>query len=288
MLYYRSTLLLCTTALFCGLCQVAFAGPTFSDEKIDALEGVGITQYLDESIPLDLKFVDQKGNDVTLANYINGEKPVIITLNYYRCPMLCSLTLNGLTTGMQEMKLNLGSDFDVVTISINPEEKHQLALKNQVGYLSRYDREGSENGWHFLTGEQENITAIADALGFGYVLDEKTGEFHHTASIMFLTPDGRISRYMNDVRFQGRDLRFALVEASNGKIGSLIDTFLLFNCFQYDPDSNSYAPSAWKLMRMAGVLTLILLAGGIFVLGRFHPTDKGSGTMPQSSTGLIS
>lgn len=281
-------LLFFTTALICGLSYATFAGPTFSDEKIDALDGVGITQNLDSQVPLELAFVDELGNDVTLADFINGEKPVIITLNYYRCPMLCSLTLNGLTTGMKELKLNLGSDFDVVTVSINPDEKPPLALKNQEGYLQQYDREGSENGWHFLTGNQQNITKLADALGFGYVFDPKTGEYLHTASIMFLTPDGKISRYMNDVRFLGRDLRFALVDSSNGKIGSLIDTFLLFNCYQYDPDSNSFTPSAWKLMRMAGVMTLVLLAGGIYILARFKPPDKDSGKMSHSSTGLIS
>ncbi len=276
MLMNRSFLFIGTAAISCCLSQFTWAGPTFSDEKIDALEGVGITQHLEAQVPLDLSFVDEQGNPVTLANYVNGEKPVIITLNYYRCPMLCSLTLNGLTTGMKEMKLNLGSDFDVVTVSINPDEKPPLALKNQEGYLGQYDREGSENGWHFLTGDQENITALAESLGFGYVFDPETGEFHHTASIMFLTPDGTISRYMNDVRFFGRDLRFALIDASEGKIGSMIDTFLLFNCYQYDPDSNSYTPSAWKLMRMAGVTTLVVVAGGIMVLSRTNPTKPST------------
>ena len=285
---YRTILMLGATTVICGLSHVSKAGPTFSDEKVDALEGVGITQNLEAQVPLDLAFVDEHGNDVTIGDFLNGEKPVIITLNYYRCPMLCSLTLNGLTTGMKEMKLSVGSDFDVVTVSINPDEKPPLALQNQEGYLQQYDREGSQNGWHFLTGNQLNITKLADSLGFGYVFDPKTGEYLHTSSIMFLTPEGKISRYMNDVRFLGRDLRFALVDASNGKIGSLIDTFLLFNCYQYDPDSNSFTPSAWKLMRMAGVMTLILLAGGIYILSRFNPTDKGSGNMLQNSTGLIS
>jgi len=286
MIFHRCNILLAIATLFCGLSVVAQAGPTFSDEKIEELDGVGITQYLDTQIPLDLAFVDENGNAVTIADYVNGEKPVIITLNYYRCPMLCSLTLNGLTTGMKEMKLNLGSDFDVVTVSINPDEKPPLALKNHAGYLSQYDREGAENGWHFLTGDQRNITKLADALGFGYVFDPKTGEYLHTASIMFLTPQGKISRYMNDVRFIGRDLRFALIDASDGKIGSLIDTFLLFNCYQYDPDSNSFTPSAWKLMRMAGVMTLIILVGGIYLLNRFNPTDKGSGKPLQVSREL--
>ncbi len=282
MYFSRPFFLIVTTALLCGVSSIALGGPIFSDEKLEALEGVGITQNLDDTIPLDLSFVDQLGNAVTLADFVNGEKPVIITLNYYRCPMLCSLTLNGLTTGMKEMKLDLGSDFTVVTVSINPDEKHPLALKNQEGYLEQYDREGSEEGWHFLTGEQENITALANALGFGYVLDEKTGEFHHTASIIFLTPNGRISRYMNDVVFFGRDLRLALVEASEGKIGSLIDTFLLFNCYQYDPESNSFTPSAWKLMRMAGVVTIVALASGIAILGWTNSAKKTLGETQDS------
>lgn len=243
------------------------AGPTFADEKIDALEGVGITEHLDERIPLELTFVDEDGNVIVLGQYFNNDKPIILTLNYYKCPMLCSLTLNGLTAGLEEMEWTLGDEFEIVTLSINPDEKAPLAKKNQEGYLGHYDREGAEEGWHFLTGEQKNITKLADALGFGYVFDSNTGEFHHTASIVFITPDGRISKYMNDVQFRGQDLRFALIEASEGKIGTTLDKLLLFNCFQYDPDSNSYTPVAWKLMRTGGVLMLVVLGGGLAVLG---------------------
>ena len=252
------------------------AGPTFADEKVPELEGVGITEHLDATIPLDLTFADSNGNEVALQDYFDGEKPIIITLNYYKCPMLCSLTLNGLTTGLEEMEWTLGNEFDVVTVSINPDEKPPLALKNKTGYLEHYNREGSDKGWHFLTGEQENITKLADSLGFGYVLDKKTGEFHHTASIMFMTPDGRISKYMNDVQFAGKDLKFALIEASEGRIGSAIEKLLLFNCFQYDPERNSYTPSAWKLMRTAAVLMLLVLVGGLAVLGWAGPKRVGS------------
>lgn len=249
------------------------AGPTFADEKIDALEGVGITEHLDAQIPLDLTFVDDKGNEIVLGQYFNNEKPVIVTLNYYRCPMLCSLTLNGLTSGLEEMEWTLGDEFEVITLSINPDEKPPLAKKNKEGYLGHYSREGAEKGWHFLTGEQENITKLAESLGFGYVFDSNTGEFHHTASIIFITPDGRISKYMNDVQFKGQDLRFALIEASEGRIGTTLDKFLLFNCFQYDPDSNSYSPVAWKLMRTGAVLMLVVLGGGLAVLG-FTSSDR--------------
>jgi protein SCO1/2 len=259
------------------------AGPTFADEKIEELEGVGITQHLDTQVPLDLTFVDEHGQEVALSEFFNNDKPIIMTLNYYKCPMLCSLTLNGLVTGMEEMEWTLGDEFEVVTLSINPDEKAPLALKNKTGYLDHYDREGAEKGWHFLTGNQENITKLADALGFGYVFDEQTGEFLHTASIMFITPSGRISKYMNDVQFAAQDLRFALVEASEGKVGTLIDDFLLFNCFQYDPDRNSYSPNAWKLMRTASVLMLIMLGGGIAVLAWSTPERLQSKESTQKS-----
>ena len=255
----------------CMLATPLGAGPIFADEKIKELEGVGITEHLDEQIPLDLTFVDENGESIVLGQYFDGEKPVIVTLNYYRCPMLCSLTLNGLVSGLEEMEWTLGDKFEIVTISINPEEKAPLAKKNKEGYLGHYDREGAEDGWHFLTGEQENITTLAESLGFGYVFDKQTGEFHHTASIMFITPDGRISKYMNDVQFRGQDLRFALIEASEGRIGTTLDRLLLFNCFQYDPDRNSYSPSAWKLMRTGAVLMLVVLCGGLAVLSWTTP-----------------
>jgi protein SCO1/2 len=266
----RTMDLTCFALLATSVCVFSaslVAGPTFADEKIAELEGVGITEHLDERIPLELTFVDEEGTNVVLGQYFNKDKPVILTLNYYKCPMLCSLTLNGLTTGLEEMDWTLGDEFEVVTLSINPDEKAPLAKKNKEGYLGHYDREGAESGWHFLTGEQQNITKLADALGFGYVFDTKTGEFHHTASIIFITPDGRISKYMNDVQFRGQDLRFALIEASEGRIGSTLDRLLLFNCFQYDPDSNSYTPVAWKLMRTGAVLMLVVLGGGLAVLG---------------------
>ena len=258
---------LLTPALMCFVVLLPCnAAPTFSDEKPDELDGVGITERLDSQVPLDLAFVDEYGHDVQLSRYINGEKPVIVTLNYYRCPMLCSLTLNGLVSGMRDLEWTAGDEFEVITVSINPDEEHPLAMTNKNGYVEHYGREKAKEGWHFLTGDQENITSLAESLGFGYVFDEQTGEYLHTASIMFITPDGRISKYMNDVQFAGQDLRFALVEASEGKIGTALDKLLLFNCFQYDPDRNSYTPSAWKLMRTAAVLMMLVLIGGITVL----------------------
>jgi len=286
MKHWRTTRHSVLTLLACGLLTTPLgAVPTFADDKIAELEGVGITEHLDEQVPLDLLFVDEYGNDVMLSTFFDGEKPIILTLNYYRCPMLCSLTLNGLTTGMKEMEWTIGDEFDVITVSINPDEDAQLAMTNKNAYVSHYAREGADRGWHFLTGEQENITKLADALGFGYVFDEQSGEFLHTASIMFITPDGRISKYMNDVRFAGQDLRFALIEASEGRIGSALDKLLLFNCFQYDPERNSYTPSAWKLMRMGGVLMLIVLVAGLAVLGWTTPERLRIAKTPKNLDG---
>ena len=268
---HRPTWQCAIATLLSWICSPLVAGPTFADEKVKELEGVGITEHLDEQIPLDLMFVDENGENIVLGQYFDGEKPIILTLNYYKCPMLCSLTLNGLVSGLEEMEWTLGEKFEVVTLSINPEEKAPLAKKNKEGYLGHYDRKGAEDGWHFLTGEQDNITKLADAIGFGYVFDEQTGEFLHTASIMFITPDGRISKYMNDVQFRGQDLRFALIEASEGRIGTTLDRLLLFNCFQYDSDRNSYSPSAWKLMRTGAVLMLVVLCGGLAVLSWTTP-----------------
>ena len=269
------------TLMSCAIAMPLEAGPTFADEKIAELEGVGITEYLDEPLPLELTFVDENGYEIVLGDYFNKDIPVILTLNYYKCPMLCSLTLNGLVTGMEELEWSLGDKYEVITLSINPDEDAPLAKKNKEGYLSHYNRAGSESGWHFLTGDQENITKLAEAVGFGYVFDPQTGEFHHTSSIMFITPDGRISKYMNDVSFAGQDLRLALVEASEGKIGTTLDRLLLFNCFQYDPDRNSYTPSAWKLMRTGAVLMLVVLCGGLAVLGWTSPKRSGSLVKPK-------
>ena len=274
------------TLMSCAIAMSLEAGPTFADEKIAELEGVGITEYLDEPLPLELTFVDENGYEIVLGDYFNKDIPVILTLNYYKCPMLCSLTLNGLVTGMEELEWSLGDKYEVITLSINPDEDAPLAKKNKEGYLGHYNRNGSESGWHFLTGDQENITKLAEAVGFGYVFDSQTGEFHHTASIMFITPDGRISKYMNDVSFAGQDLRFALVEASEGKIGTTLDRLLLFNCFQYDPDRNSYTPSAWKLMRTGAVLMLVVLFGGLAVLGWTSPKRSGALVKPKEPSDM--
>lgn len=236
-----------------------------ADEKPAELEGVGIDEHLNQAIPLDLRFADESGKDVKLGDYFKPGKPVILTLNYFRCPMLCTLTLNGLVDGLNDVEWSAGQQFEIVTVSFNPAEGPELAHAKKEAYLTQYKRASAKDGWHFLTGDQANIDALCKAVGFGF---RKTsdGNFAHTSTIMFLTPDARLSRYMNDVQFQARDLKFALIEASQGAIGSPMDKFLLFMCYHYDPLSKSYAASAMKIMRLGGVVTVMLMAAGLGML----------------------
>lgn len=232
------------------------------------LQGVGVVERLDETIPLDLEFTDQYGKTVRLGDYFHQGKPVIITPVFYECPMLCNLILNGLVDGLKDVEWSAGTEFEIVTFSFNPQEKNKLAEVKRRAYLTQYRRDTVSEAWPFLTGSEENIKILTDALGYFYRYDQKQEVYVHSASIMFLTPDGRLSRYMNDVLYDPRDLRLALIEASEGKIGSPMEQILLFTCFQYDPDSNSYVLSARKIMRWGGVLTLIVIAAGVFFLSR--------------------
>ena len=254
-------------AVLCPAPMLSAQPAVLPGQEAAEMEGVGITQKLDQYVPRDLRFVDADGEPVAFEDYLDRDRPLILTLNYYRCPMLCSLTLNGMVDGLKQLDWSAGEEFDIVTVSINPDEGPELARNKKKSYLAEYGRDSAADGWHFLTGEEDDIKRLADGVGFGYRYDEVSGEYAHTASIIFITPEGRISLYMNDVLFQPRDLRLALVESSEGRIGSPLDTLLLFNCFQWDPDRNSYIADAWKIMRLGGVLTIVLVAGGLLVLG---------------------
>jgi protein SCO1/2 len=260
----------------CGFAGVAGA-QILADELPAELDGVGIVQRLDEPVPLDLGFVDHTGADVLLRDLIVGDRPVILTLNYYNCPMLCSLTLNGMVDGLREVELQLGVDYDIVTVSINPKEGPELAAQNRKGYLASFGKDVPGTAWPFLTGTQDNIESLAKGIGFGYRFDERSGDYAHTASITFVTPEGRISKYMNDVVFPPRDMRLAIVDASEGRVGSLMDTLLLFNCFQWDPEAGSYVASAWKIMRLGGVITIVLIIAGVLILLRLGRRGSGGG-----------
>jgi protein SCO1/2 len=229
------------------------------------LEGVGITEHLNTQIPLDLEFTDESGATVRLGDYFQGHRPVILNLVYYSCPMLCTLVLNGVTDAMKQLKWQLGDQYENVTVSIDPSETPTLAASKKETYLGSYGRGGAGGGWHFLTGKQENITALAQAVGFNYRYDPATRQFYHTAATFICTPDGRVSRYLYGVEYDEQTMRLALLEASSGKIGNTIDKLILY-CCQYDPGTGRYTPIAFNIMRLMGGLTALAVGGLILVL----------------------
>ena len=221
-----------------------------------ALREVKIEQRLNEQVPLDLQFKDETGRTVKLSEYINGSKPVILSLVFYQCPMLCNQILNGLMASLRAQSFDAGKEFEVLTVSFDPRETPELAAEKKQSYIQRYNRPGAERGWHFLTGDAENIRRLTEAVGFHYNYDEKTNQFAHASGIMVMTPAGKLSRYFYGIEYSPRDLRLGLVEASDNKIGSTVDQLLLY-CYHYDPATGKYA---W-------VVNVYRWGGGITVLG---------------------
>jgi protein SCO1 len=226
-----------------------------------ALQGVGIDQKLDQQLPLNLTFTDEYGATVPLSSFFHAGKPVILAPVYYRCPMLCTQILTGLETSLKAVSFNPGRDFEVVAVSFDPKDTWQLAAAKKQTYLKRYGRPNTANGWHFLTGEEANIKALTEALGFHYKYDPATDQFAHASGIMIATSDGRLSRYFYGVEYAPRDVRLGLVEASQNKIGNPVDQILLF-CYHYDPSTGKYGALVMNMVRVAGA-AFVLLCGGI-------------------------
>lgn len=232
----------------------------------ELLKDVGVDQKLNDEIPLDLKFRDEHGQTVQLAQYF-GSKPVILTLVYYNCPMLCTQVLNGLDRTLKNIPMTIGKDFNVVTVSIDPTERPVLAEAKQAMYTGMYGRPGAAEGWHFLTGDQPEIKALAQAVGFRYAYDSESKQFAHASVIMMLTPEGRLSRYFYGIQYPERDVRLGLEEASQGKISSPVDAILLF-CYHYDPHTGKYGLLISRVIQLAGGLTVLI--GGIFLFFLFR------------------
>lgn len=226
-----------------------------------ALQNVGIDQNLNGNLPLGLRFRDETGADVRLDKFF-GARPVIITPVYYGCPMLCTQILNGLVSGLKAVSFNAGEQFEVLAVSFDPSETPELATQKKDAYVKRYGRAGSEKGFHFLTGDEAAIKTLTAALGFRYTYDPKTKQFAHASGLMVATPDGRISRYLYGVDYAPRDLRLALVEAAERKIGTPIDGLLLF-CYHYDPATGKYGAIAMNFLRLAAVVTVLGI--GVFL-----------------------
>ena len=228
---------------------------------------VSITQKLNNQIPLDLMFRDETGNIVRLRDYFNHGRPVLLNCMYYRCPMLCSTVMEGISSVLTELKFNVGEEFDVITVSIDPRDMPEQAMQKKEKYVKRYGRLNAAGGWHFLTGADPSIKQLANAVGFEYAYDPKTDNFAHGTLLTVLTPEGKLSRYFYGFEYNPRDLRLGIVEASAGKVGKATDQILLL-CYHYDPSTGKYSRSAMTFVRAGGVATMMTLAGFIFVLLR--------------------
>jgi protein SCO1/2 len=257
----RRSLAVALTVVVCAapaLAQVGVTAPEPGDAtsaKPGLLSKIQIDQQLDRPLPLDLPFTDDHGRPVKLGDYF-GKRPVILALVYYECPMLCTQVLNGLVTALTVMKFEPGREFDVIAVSFNPREGPGLASQKKASYLKRYGREHTANGWHFLTGTESSIKALTDAVGFRYAYDERIKQYAHGAAIEVLTPKGQISKYFYGIEFSARDLRLGLIEASEERIGTPVDDFLLF-CYHYDPATGKYGAAVLRLVRLGGILTVV-------------------------------
>jgi protein SCO1/2 len=241
-------------------------GPMPTGKSDAVLKQVGIDQRLNNQIPLDLAFRDESGREVRLGDYFKNGKPVVLTLVYYECPMLCNQVLNGVVGTLEAMTFTPGKEFEMVTVSFDPREGPELAAKKKETYLKRYRREGAGAGWHFLTGDKDSIDRLANSVGFRYVWDEQSNQFAHASAIMVATPQGRLSHYFYGIDYSPKDLRLALVESSEGRIGSPVDTLILY-CYHYDPATGRFAP-VMAVLRAAGVLTVFGLAALLYYLTR--------------------
>jgi protein SCO1/2 len=230
------------------------------------LRGVGIDQRLNNPVPLDLKFRDETGQTLTLGSYF-GKKPVILSLVYYSCPMLCTMAENGLLNALRDVPFNIGEQYRVVTVSIDPSDTPEMAMGKKAVYVGLYGRPGSKLGWHFLVGDEPSIRALAQAVGFHYNYLPETKQFAHATGIVVLTPQGKVSRYFYGISYPPRDIRLALVEASNEKIGGPVDAVLLY-CCQYDPATGKYSVVVARVLKIAGVITLLCMGTLIVALSR--------------------
>jgi protein SCO1/2 len=264
-------LLAALPALGQGMTQGIMSPP--ANVRPPGLKNVGIEQKLDAQVPLDLAFRDETGKPVRLSDYF-GRKPVVLNLVYYQCPMLCSEVLAGLTGALRVLKFDVGKDFNVLTVSFDPKDTPELAAAKKAEYIKRYKRPGAEQGWHFLSGSQESIAALTDAVGFQYQYDAKTGQFAHATAIMVLTPEGKVSQYYYGVEFAPKDLRLGLVQASDHKIGNLVDAVLLY-CYHYDPATGKYGAVITRILRLSGAATILVMGVTIIVLFRRGSAGRG-------------
>ena len=244
-----------------------------SNVRPPGLKEVGIQQNLSQQIPPDLSFRDETGKTVRLGDYF-GKRPLILNLVYFQCPMLCGEVLSSLTNSLRIVKLDVGKDFDVLTVSFDPRETPELAAAKKAPVIKRYGRPGAAAGWHFLTGPEESIATLTKAAGFQYQYDAKSGQFAHVTAIMVLTPQGKIAQYYYGVDYAPKDLRLGLVQASNNKIGNIVDQVLLY-CYHYDPATGKYGAVISRILRLSALATILILGTMIAVLFRRGSAPQG-------------
>jgi protein SCO1/2 len=232
------------------------------------VDQIGIDQHLGDQLPLDLELRDEKGRTVKLGQFFH-DKPVVLMLVYYRCPMLCTQVINGFLKSSQAVKFTIGRDYDVVTVSFDPRETAELAAEKKAAYVRAYRRDGAADGWHFLTGSDESIKRLTEAVGFRYRYDAKSDQFAHASGIVVATPQGQLSRYLYGIEYEPTNLRLALVESGENRIGSPVDKVLLL-CFHYDPLTGKYGLIIANVIRLTGSLTVLLLGGFLVAMYRLE------------------
>jgi len=239
------------------------------------LAHVDIRQKLNSQLPLDTVFTDDHGNQVKLGQYFTGKRPVVLTLVYYECPMLCTQVLNGLVRAARVLTMTPGKDYDVVVVSFDAREGTKEASEKKASYVKAYGHPETADSWHFLTGSLDSIKKITEAVGFTYVWDAHTAQFAHASAIYVATPEGRLSKYFMGIDYSPKDLRLGLVDASHGTIGTMVDQVLLF-CYHFDPESAKYTPFALGLLRVVGAATALALGGFVVISIRRDSRKKGN------------
>jgi protein SCO1/2 len=238
-----------------------------TNQKLSIFDKVGFDQRLNQKIPLDLTFMDENGQPVQLKQYF-GSKPVILSLVYFQCPMLCSQVLNGMAGAFNGIRrFDVGRDFNVITVSFDPRDTPEAAAQSKKTYLERYRRPGAAQGWHFLTGKKEQIDALANAVGFHFAWDPQINQFAHASGIMLLTPDGRLAQYYYGIEYAPRDLQFGLIQSSQGKIGTIVDKVILY-CYEYDPARGKYGAVVFRILRLSALATVLVLGGFMVIMFR--------------------
>lgn len=253
--------LIMTLALV-GLLSVSLPATGASDNLPPELDEVGFDQHLGETVPLDLVFTDETGRQAELGSWF-GDRPVVLALVYYDCPMLCPMILNGLTSALRPLKFDPGDEFEVLVVSFDHRETPEMAAESKATFLDLYDRPGTESGWHFLTGDEASIATLAETVGFRFSYMSDVDQFAHAAGVVALTPLGQVARYYYGVEYAPKDLRLGLIEAADNKIGSVVDQVLLY-CFHYDPTTGTYTAVAMNIVRLGAAITVVLV--GLFLI----------------------